>query len=117
MSEAKITADMPVPEWELKRNITPQLGARLMQEGNRLHYLADRAEIVGQFSDAEALQLDQAFPLILKQLELMLASGELNPRQQHCVTLNNNGLICEADTLGSGGYLYLVIYPEQPASL
>ncbi|MEE4407241.1 type IV toxin-antitoxin system YeeU family antitoxin [Enterobacter mori] len=108
---------MPVPEWGLKRNVTPQFGARLVQEGNRLHYLADRADIAGQFSDAEALQLDQVFPLMLKQLELMLVSGELNPRHQHCVTLNHNGLTCEADTLGSCGYVYVAIYPEQPASL
>lgn len=117
MSEAKITTDMPVPKWGLKRNITPQFGARLVQEGNRLHYLTDRADIAGQFSDAEARQLDQAFPLMLKQLELMLVSGELNPHHQHCVTLYHNGLICEADTLGSCGYLYLAIYPAQPASL
>ncbi|WP_433993976.1 type IV toxin-antitoxin system YeeU family antitoxin [Escherichia coli] len=33
-----------------------------MQEGNRLHYLADRAGIRGRFSDADAYHLDQAFP-------------------------------------------------------
>ncbi|ENE18377.1 yagB/YeeU/YfjZ family protein, partial [Escherichia coli P0304799.3] len=48
-----------------------------MQEGNRLHYLADRAGIRGLFSDADAYHLDQAFPLLMKQLELMLTSGEL----------------------------------------
>jgi cytoskeleton bundling-enhancing protein CbeA-like protein len=37
--------------WGLQRNITPRLGARLVQEGNRLHYLADRASITGKFSD------------------------------------------------------------------
>lgn len=42
---------------------------------------------------------------MLKQLELMLVSGELNPRHQHCVTLYHNGLICKADTLGSCGYI------------
>ncbi len=30
---------------------------------------------------------DRAFPLLMKQLELMLTSGELNPRHQHTVTL------------------------------
>ncbi|HDS5593140.1 TPA: type IV toxin-antitoxin system YeeU family antitoxin [Enterobacter hormaechei subsp. xiangfangensis] len=117
MSEAKITTDIPLPEWGLKRNITPQFGARLVQESNRLHYLSDRADIAGQFSDAEARQLDQAFPLMLKQLELMLVSGGLNPHHQHCVTLYHNALICEADTLGSCGYVFVAIYPEQPASL
>jgi hypothetical protein len=69
-----------------------------VQEGNRLHYLADRASITGQFSDADLRHLDQAFPLLLKQLELMLTSGELNPRHQHCVTLYAKGLTCEADS-------------------
>lgn len=27
--------------WGLQRDITPRLGARLVQEGNQLHYLAD----------------------------------------------------------------------------
>jgi cytoskeleton bundling-enhancing protein CbeA-like protein len=43
----------------------------------------------------------------------MLTSGELNPRYQHCVSLYHNGLTCEADTLGSCGYVYISIYPEQ----
>ena len=106
----------PSPQWGLKRTIVPQFGARLVQEGNRLHYFADRADIAGKFTDAQARQLDQAFPLIMKQLELMLTSGELNPRHAHCVTLYHNGLICEADTLGSFGYVYIAIYPEQPAT-
>ncbi len=55
--------------------------------------------------------LDQAFPLLMKQLELMLTSGELNPRHQHTVTLYAKGLTCEADTLGSCGYVYLAVYP------
>ncbi|EKZ6358692.1 MULTISPECIES: type IV toxin-antitoxin system YeeU family antitoxin [Enterobacteriaceae] len=102
-----------IQQWGLNRDITPCFGARLVQEGNRLHYLADRAGFNGAFSDEDALSLDQAFPLILKQLELMLISGELNLRYQHCVTLYHNGLTCEADTLGSCGYVYIAIYPEQ----
>ena len=97
--------------WGLQRDITPRMGARLVQEGNRLHYLADRASITGQFSDADLRHLDQAFPLLLKQLELMLTSGELNPRHQHGVTLYAKGLTCNADTLGSCGYVYIAIYP------
>ncbi|MDV7022048.1 type IV toxin-antitoxin system YeeU family antitoxin [Atlantibacter subterranea] len=102
----------PCLQWGLKRKITPCFGARLVQEGNRLHYLADRADIAGKFSDAEARHLDLAFPLMLKQLELMLTSGELNPRHQHCITIYHNGLTCEADTLGSYGYVYITIYPQ-----
>ncbi|CAI1008308.1 MULTISPECIES: type IV toxin-antitoxin system YeeU family antitoxin [Serratia] len=103
--------DISEPWWGLKRDITPCFGARLVQEGNRLHYLADRASITGTFSEADLRHLDQAFPLLLKQLELMLIRGELTPRRQHGVTLHAKGLICEADTLGSCGYLYLAIYP------
>lgn len=51
-----------------------------MQEGNRLHFLADRAGFKGAFGDDDELHLDQAFPLMLKQLELMLTSGELSPQ-------------------------------------
>lgn len=49
----------------------------------------------------------------MKQMELMLTSGELNPRHQHSVTLYVQGLTCEADTLGSHGYVYIVIYPTK----
>lgn len=101
------------PQWGLKRTNTPCFGARLVQESNRLHFLADRAGFNSVFSDDDALHLDQAFPLILKQLELMLTSGELSPRHQHCVMLYHNGLTCEADTLGSCGYVYIAIYPTQ----
>lgn len=104
----------PCLQWGLNREVTPSFGARLVQEGNRLHFLADRAGFNGAFSEDEALRLDQAFPLMLKELELRLHSGEVNPRSQHCVTLHYNGLTCEADTLGSHGYLYLTIYPTSP---
>ncbi|TRO01624.1 autotransporter domain-containing protein [Escherichia coli] len=67
--------------------------------------------IRGRFRDADAYPLDQAFPLLMKQLKLMLTSGELNPRHQHTVTLYAKGLTCEADTLGSCGYVYLAVYP------
>ncbi|WP_179292471.1 type IV toxin-antitoxin system YeeU family antitoxin [Escherichia coli] len=79
------------PWWGLPCTVTRCFGARLVQEGNRLHYLADRAGIRGRFSDADANHLDQAFPLLVKQLE--------------------KGLTCEADTLGSCGYVYMAVYP------
>lgn len=99
--------------WGLNRNVIPCFGARLVQEGNRLHYLSDRASITGQFNKADLLHLDQAFPVLLKQTELMLTSGELNLRHQHSVTLYAKGLTCEADTLGSCGHVYISIYPTQ----
>ena len=71
----------------------------------------NRADIRGRFSDADAYHLDQAFPLLMKQLKLMLTSGELNPRHQHTVTLYAKGPTCEADTLGSCGYVYMAVYP------
>ncbi|AYO39808.1 type IV toxin-antitoxin system YeeU family antitoxin [Serratia sp. P2ACOL2] len=104
-----------VPAWGLKRSITPQLGARLVQQGNRLHYLTDRAGICGTFSEVQARSLDTAFPQFINHLELMLLSGELNPRYQHGVTLYRDGLTCEADSLGSHGYIYISIYPTHEA--
>ncbi|EMQ2225306.1 type IV toxin-antitoxin system YeeU family antitoxin [Enterobacter hormaechei subsp. xiangfangensis] len=113
-SESGSKPENPVcPQWGLKRSITPCFGARLVQEGNRLHFIADRAGFNGVFSNNDALRLGQAFPLMLKQLELMLFSGKLNPRYQHYVTLYHNGLTCEADTLGSCGYVYIAVYPTQ----
>lgn len=103
-------------QWGLRRNISPCFGARLVQERGRLHFLADRAGFNGKFTEEQALRLDQAFPLMMKQLELMLSTGELNPRHPHCVTLYHNGLTCEADTLGSCGYVYLSVYPTPPSA-
>ncbi|MBJ9279353.1 type IV toxin-antitoxin system YeeU family antitoxin [Citrobacter amalonaticus] len=99
--------------WGLQRNITPRLGARLVQEGNRLHYLADRASITGMFSDTECRKLDETFPHFIRQMESMLTTGELSPQRAHCVTLYHNDFTCEADTLGSCGYVYIAIYPTQ----
>ena len=99
--------------WGLQRDITPCLGARLVQEGNRLYYLADRASITGKFSDAESLKLDVVFPHFISLMESMLTTGELDSRHAHRVTLYHNGFTCEADTLGSYGYVYIAIYPTQ----
>ena len=103
-------------KWGLRHDISPCFGARLVQESSRLHYLADRAGFCREFSADDALRLDQAFPLILKQLERTLVSGRLNPRRQQRVTLHHNGLTCDADTLGSHGYVYLSIYPTPPVA-
>ena len=105
------TSDLAEHYWGLPCTMTPRFGARLVQEGNHLHYLSDRAGFTGQFSDVELSHLERAFPLLLKQLELKLVSGELDPRRQNCITLSVKGLTCEADSLGSHGYVYLSIYP------
>ncbi|BBJ57084.1 antitoxin [Enterobacter asburiae] len=112
-----VNHDISEPWWGLKPTVRPCFGARLVQEGNRLHYLADRASFTGTFSNEDLRHLDQAFPVLLKQLELMLVSGELNPRHQHSVTLYAKGLTLDADTLGSCGYVYIAIYPTQPVAL
>ena len=99
--------------WGLQRDITPCMGARLVQEGNRLHYLADWASITGKFSDDECLKLDVVFPHFISRIESMLTTGELNPRHAHCITIYHNGFTCEADTLGSCAYVYVVVYSTQ----
>lgn len=101
------------PEWRLRCEVMPRFSARLVHEGNRLHYLADRAGITGAFNEEECHQLNSAFPHFIAQMELMLLTGELNPRHVHRVTLYHSELTCEADTLGSCGYVYLAIYPTQ----
>ncbi|HHQ6552146.1 TPA: type IV toxin-antitoxin system YeeU family antitoxin [Serratia fonticola] len=109
----RINTSDNTPILGLQSAITPRLGARLVQQGNRLHFLADRAGFIGTF-DPDALQmLDTAFPVLIEQLESRLRSGELDQRRQRCVTVQHAGFICEADTLGSFGHVYIAIYPNQ----
>lgn len=56
-------------------------------------------------------KLDQTFPEIIKALESKLLTGELDAQRQQRITLQHGGFTCEADTLGSHGYVYLAIYP------
>ncbi|HHQ6539178.1 TPA: type IV toxin-antitoxin system YeeU family antitoxin [Serratia fonticola] len=100
----------PSPTWGLHCAITPRLGARLVQQGNRLHFLADRAGLIGTFSPDDLKALDRAFPVLIKQLEACLRAGELDQRRQHCVTVQHAGFTCDADTLGSFGHVYLAVY-------
>lgn len=96
--------------WGLRCAITPRLGARLVQQGRRLHFLADHAGLIGTFTPEALKVLDVAFPVLIEQLENYLHSGELDPRRQHCVTFQQAGFTCEADTLGSFGYVYIAVY-------
>lgn len=100
----------PSPIWGLHCAITPRLGARLVQQGNRLHFLADRASLVGTFSPNDLNGLNSAFPVLIEQLEICLRSGELDQRRQHCVTVQHAGFTCQADTLGSFGHVYIAVY-------
>ncbi|MFV8844502.1 type IV toxin-antitoxin system YeeU family antitoxin [Serratia fonticola] len=98
------------PVWGLQCAITPRLGARLVQQGRRLHFLADRAGLIGTFTPEALKALDIVFPVLIEQLESYLRSSELDPRRQHCVTAQHAGFTCEADTLGSFGYVYIAVY-------
>lgn len=67
--------------------------------------------MVGEWAEETIDQLEAAFPAIIKELEAKLLSGELDARRLQRITLQHAGFTCEADTLGSHGYLYIFIYP------
>jgi cytoskeleton bundling-enhancing protein CbeA-like protein len=96
--------------WGLPHTVTPRFGARLIQEHHRLHFLSDRASLVGEWEEVAIDQLEAVFPAIIKELESKLLTGELDARRQQRITLQHGGFICEADTLGSHGYVYIAIY-------
>ena len=98
-------------QWGLPHNMTPRFGARLIQEHHRLHFLSDRASLVGEWQEEAIDRLEAALPTIIKELEAKLLTGELDAQRQQRITIQHGGFTCEADTLGSHGYVYLVIYP------
>lgn len=98
-------------QWGLPRDITPCFGARLIQSRYRLDFLSDRASLIGEWSEEAINELDQTFPAIIKELEDKLLTGELDAQRQQCIAIQHNGFTCEADTLGSHGYVYICIYP------
>lgn len=98
-------------QWGLPHNVTPRFWARLIQEHHRLHFLSDRASLVGEWQEEAIDRLEAALPTIIKELEAKLLTGELDAQHQHCITIQHGGFTCEADTLGSHGYVYLAIYP------
>ena len=107
-------ADQPTrifAQWGLPHNVTPRFGARLIQEHHRLHFLSDRASLVGEWQEEAIDRLEAALPTIIKELEAKLLTGELDAQRQQRITIQHGGFTCEADTLGSHGYVYLVIYP------
>lgn len=103
----------PAQVWGLRHDITPSLGARLVQEGCRLHYLADRSNVQGLFTTEQAFSLEQQFPLFIEYLESLLRIGELKPARQHLASVSFGGFTCEADTRASYGYVYVTIYPTK----
>ncbi|WP_368204694.1 type IV toxin-antitoxin system YeeU family antitoxin [Aeromonas sp. s5] len=109
-------------QWGLPHTVTPRFGARLIQEHHRLHFLSDRASLVGEWAEEAIDQLEATFPAIIKELEGKLLIGELDARHQIRITFQHGELTCEADTLGSHGYVYIVVYrnpnsamPQPPA--
>lgn len=104
------------PQWGLRQDITPCFGARLVQERNRLHYLGDRAGLYGKFSPELLQELDHSFPIFIRMMEAALRNYELDPHNSRCIRLEREGLVCEADTRGSCGYVYVTIYPVPPSA-
>ena len=104
-------------QWGLPHNVTPRFGARLIQEHHRLHFLSDRASLVGEWAKEAIDQLEIAFPRLIKELEGKLLTGELDARRQQRITIQHGGFTCEADTLGSYGYVYIAIYPAISADI
>jgi cytoskeleton bundling-enhancing protein CbeA and related proteins len=98
-------------QWGLPHTVTPRFGARLIQEHHRLHFLSDRASLVGEWEEEAIDQLEAAFPTIITELESRLLTGELDGQHQHCISIQHGGFTCEADTLGSHGYVYVALYP------
>ena len=98
-------------QWGLPHTVTPRFGARLIQSHYRLDFLPDRASLIGEWSQMQIAKLDLAFPEIIKALEAKLLTGELDAQRQQRITIQHGGFTCEADTLGSHGYVYLAIYP------
>ncbi|MCO4170360.1 type IV toxin-antitoxin system YeeU family antitoxin [Aeromonas veronii] len=96
--------------WGLPHTVTPRFGARLIQEHHRLHFLSDRASLVGEWAEEAIDQLEASFPAIIKELEAKWLTGELDAQRQQRITVHHGGFTCEADTLGSHGYLYVAIY-------
>ncbi|MCS6260461.1 type IV toxin-antitoxin system YeeU family antitoxin [Shewanella baltica] len=96
--------------WGLPRKVSPRFGARLILRGLHLDYLNDRASFVGEFSPEVRKRFNHAFPKLVKQLERLVVTGEIDAREQHCVTIEYDDFTCEADTLGSHGYLYIAVY-------
>ncbi|MGU5760199.1 type IV toxin-antitoxin system YeeU family antitoxin [Aeromonas hydrophila] len=110
-SELQVPAQASCIRWGLPRDISPRFGARLIQSHYRLDFLSDRASLIGEWGQMQIDKLDQAFPEIIKALEAKLLTGELDAPRQQCITIRHGGFTCEADTLGSHGYLYICIYP------
>lgn len=66
---------------------------------------------MGEWEAVAIDRLEAAFPAIIKELEAKLLTGELDAQRQQRITVHHGSFTCEADTLGSHGYVYIAIYP------
>ncbi|MGL4764503.1 MAG: type IV toxin-antitoxin system YeeU family antitoxin [Aeromonas sp.] len=82
-------------EWDLPHTVTPRFGTRLIQEHHRLHFLSDRASLVGELAEADIDQLEASFPTIIKELESKLLTGELDAQRQQWAIFDYKKFICE----------------------
>ncbi|MFB2863244.1 type IV toxin-antitoxin system YeeU family antitoxin [Aeromonas sp. MdU4] len=102
-------------QWGLPHAATPRFGARLIREHHRLHFLSDRASLIGEWAEEAIDRLEAIFPAIIKEPETRLLTGKLDTRYQQRITVHHRGFTCEADTLGSHGHVYLAIYSATEA--
>ncbi|HHQ4553481.1 TPA: type IV toxin-antitoxin system YeeU family antitoxin [Aeromonas veronii] len=89
----------------------------MIQSRYRLYFLSDRASLIGDWSKVQIAKLGQAFPAIIKALEAKLLTGELDAQRQQRITIQYRSFTCEADSLGSHGYIHLVIYTASDANI
>jgi len=61
MNEGGIMSFSIFQEWGLQSDVILRFGARLVQEGNLLHYLVDRAGLRGNFNPEPLQKIDQTF--------------------------------------------------------
>lgn len=99
------------PVRDLRSDIMPSFGTRLVQKGCRLYFLADRASLRDNFTSQQLQTLEATFPQFVKQIEAALSTNELNPHQARRFTSSLNGMTLEANTNGSSGYVCITIYP------
>lgn len=97
----------------LPTDATTAWGARGIIQNGTVRFLADRKAWLGEAADKERLStwLDSNFPAIIKRVEDLIATGEIDGREQNDVVLaQDDEACCRANTNASGGYLYVVAF-------
>nr|WP_326492409.1 type IV toxin-antitoxin system YeeU family antitoxin [Aeromonas sp. BC14] len=60
-----------------------------MQEHHRLHFLSDRASLIGEWEEETIDQQEDCLPAIIKELKAKLLAGELDAQRQHSITIQH----------------------------